>query len=151
MKIMDFLDPQAIKLEMNARKKREALEELVDLLVERGEVGNKKEVLEALSEREKLGSTGIGNGIAIPHAKCPSVRRLVVAFGCSRRGVDFDCLDGKPAHIFFLLLGPPGEPGPHLKALARLSRMLKESSFRRRLGGARDLEEVEEAIREVDI
>ena len=118
---------------MLAKTKVEALEELVNTLIKSGLKLDSAKVIEVLQQREKLGSTGIGDGLAIPHGKIPSLDEIVVAFGRSKKGVDFDSLDGKPVHIFFLLLAPENSVGQHLKALARISKMLKKANFRQKL------------------
>ena len=116
-----------------AKTKVEALEELVNTLIKGGLKLDCAKVIEVLQQREKLGSTGIGDGLAIPHGKISSLAEIVVAFGRSKKGVDFDSLDGKPVHIFFLLLAPENSVGQHLKALARISKMLKTANFRQKL------------------
>lgn len=118
---------------MLAKTKTEALEELVNALIKGGLKLNCAKVIEVLQQREKLGSTGIGDGLAIPHGKISSLDEIVVSFGRSKKGVDFDSLDGKPVHIFFLLLAPENSVGQHLKALARISKMLKKANFRQKL------------------
>jgi nitrogen PTS system EIIA component len=118
---------------MLAKTKAEALEELVNALIKGGLRIDCAKVIEVLQQREKLGSTGIGDGLAIPHGKISNLDEIVVAFGRSKKGVDFDSLDGKPVHIFFLLLAPENSVGQHLKALARISKMLKTANFRQKL------------------
>ena len=118
---------------MLAKTKTEALEELVNALIKGGLKLDSAKVIEGLQQREKLGSTGIGDGLAIPHGKISSLDEIVVAFGRSKKGVDFDSLDGKPVHIFFLLLAPENSVGQHLKTLARISKMLKTANFRQKL------------------
>jgi PTS system nitrogen regulatory IIA component len=118
---------------MLAKTKTEALDELVNVLIKGGLKLDSAKVIEVLQQREKLGSTGIGDGLAIPHGKISSLDEIVVAFGRSKKGVDFDSLDGKPVHIFFLLLAPENSVGQHLKALARISKMLKKANFRQKL------------------
>ena len=142
MKIMDFLNPQAISADLKSTKKREVIEELVDLLAKTGEIKNKSELVKILLSRETLGSTGIGQGIGIPHGKSAHVKKLTAAFGLSKAGVNFDSLDGEPTHIFFLLVAPEESAGPHLKALARISRLLKDKYFRDTLIKARDAQEI---------
>ena len=140
MKIMDFLSERAIVCDLKAQTKEGVIGELVELLVRSGEVKEKEmgEILAILKNREALGSTGIGQGVAIPHGKSNAVSRLIGAFGVSKAGVDFGSLDGLPAHIFFLLMAPEDSAGPHLKALARISRLLKDRHFRDSLKQARD-------------
>lgn len=150
MKIMDFLNPKAISANLVATDKEGIIGELVDLLLKAKEIKNRDEMVKALLEREALGSTGISQGIAIPHAKSDSVRELVAAFGLSRKGVSFDALDGEPVYIFFLLVAPLDSAGPHLKALARISRLLKDKFFRQALRNTGDEKEILRIIKEED-
>ena len=129
MKISEILDHRAIKLGMTAATKEDALKELVDILAKVEDIGDPKGIVKALIERENLGSTGIGQGIAIPHGKTDKVTRLVAVLGVSKTGVNFDALDGEPVYIFFLLVAPKATAGPHLKALAQISRLLRDSYF----------------------
>lgn len=129
MKITDFLDQRTIKIGLTATNKEDILKELVDVLAEVKELGDRKAIVKALFERESLGSTGIGQGIAIPHGKTDRVKELVAVLGVSRKGVNFDALDGEPVYIFFLLVAPKDTAGPHLKALAQISRLLRDGYF----------------------
>lgn len=140
MKIMDFLSKKAIITDIKANKKEDVIKELVDVLTEAGDIDkrHRNKLIDALMGRESLGSTAIGQGIAIPHAKCECVEKLTAAFGLSQKGVDFDSLDGEPAYIFFLLVAPQDSAGPHLKALARISRLLKDKYFRDKLRSCAD-------------
>jgi nitrogen PTS system EIIA component len=140
MKISDFLFPKAVTAELKAATKKEVIEELVDLLIASGafEKKIKAKLIETLLAREALGSTAIGQGIAIPHGKSENVSKLTAALGISKKGIDFDSLDGEPAYIFFLLVAPIDSAGPHLKALARISRLLKDKYFRENLKNAKD-------------
>lgn len=140
MKIMDFLSKKAILTDIKSTKKDEVIKELVDTLIAAGEIEKRcrNKLIDALMTRESLGSTAIGQGIAIPHAKSDCVDKLVAAFGLSKKGVDFDSLDGEPAYIFFLLVAPQDSAGPHLKALARISRLLKDKYFRDSLRACTD-------------
>lgn len=147
MKIMDFLDKKAIKLDLQSIEKEDALKELVDLLAETQEIGDKKGILKALIERESLGSTGIGQGIAIPHGKTDKVSELVAVLGISQKGVNFEALDGEPVYIFFLLVAPKDTAGPHLKALAQISRLLRDSYFCELLKRCKTVDEVYDFIR----
>jgi PTS system nitrogen regulatory IIA component len=126
---MDFLNIKAIKLNMQSTEKEDALKELVDVLTETQPITDKKSVVKSLIERENLGSTGIGQGIAIPHGKTDLVKELVAVLGVSHKGVNFEALDGEPVYIFFLLVAPKDTAGPHLKALAQISRLLRDSYF----------------------
>ena len=132
MKIMDFLSNKAITTDIKSTKKEDVIKELVDLLINSGDIEkrSRNKIIDALTARESLGSTAIGQGVAIPHAKSDCVNKLVAAFGVSKKGVDFDSLDGELAYIFFLLIAPQDSAGPHLKALARISRLLKDKYFR---------------------
>lgn len=152
MKIMDFLSKNAILTDIKSVKKEDVIRELVNALTDAGEVekryGNK--LIEALMTRESLGSTAIGQGVAIPHAKSDCVTKLVAAFGLSKKGIDFDSLDGEPAYIFFLLLAPQDSAGPHLKALARISRLLKDKYFRDNLRSCEDSKSIIKIISQED-
>lgn len=150
MKIMEFLNEKAVCANLKAQDKAGAIKELVDLLYKAGAIKNKEELINALLAREALGSTGIGQGIGIPHGKSEKVNGLVAAFGLSRKGVNFDSLDGEPVYIFFLLVAPQESAGPHLKALARISRLLKDKYFRDLLKGAKDEKEIIKIIKEED-
>ena len=131
MKIMDFLSKKAIVMDIHSSKKEEVLKDLVDSLINSGDIEKRSanKLIDSLMARESLGSTAIGQGIAIPHAKCDCVTKLVAAVGLSPQGIDFDSLDGEPVYIFFLLIAPQDSAGPHLKALARISRLLKDKYF----------------------
>ena len=151
MKIMDFLDKKAISPDLKARNKEAVIKELVDLLIKADAIKSKKEeVVKSLMAREALGSTGIGQGIGIPHGKSPHVKSLVASFGVSRQGVDFESLDGEPAHIFFLLMAPEDSAGPHLKALARISGLLKDRYVRDMLINVHDEKEIIKIINDED-
>jgi PTS system nitrogen regulatory IIA component len=129
MKITDFLNQGSIKVDLASTDKESILKELVEILADAKELGDRKAVVKALLERESLGSTGIGQGIAIPHGKTDRVKELVAVLGVSRKGVNFEALDGEPVYIFFLLVAPKDTAGPHLKALAQISRILRDSYF----------------------
>jgi PTS system nitrogen regulatory IIA component len=152
MKIMDFLSKKSILADLKSTKKEDVIKELVDLLINAGEIEKscRSKVLEALMERESLGSTAIGQGIAIPHAKTDCVGKLVGAFALSKKGVDFDSLDGEAVYIFFLLLAAQDSAGPHLKALARISRLFKDKYFRDSLRKCDDDKEVVKVIGQED-
>jgi fructose-specific phosphotransferase system IIA component len=149
---MDFLSKKAILTDIKSTSKEEVVKEMVDFLIEAGDVEkrNRNKLIDALMSREALGSTAIGQGIAIPHAKCDCVDKLVAAFGLSKKGVDFDSLDGELAYIFFLLVAPQDSAGPHLKALARISRLLKDKYFRDTLRTCMDEKSVIKVITQED-
>ncbi|MDP8260417.1 MAG: PTS sugar transporter subunit IIA [Candidatus Gygaella obscura] len=152
MKITDFLSKKAISAELKSTKKEDVIKEMVDLLISAGEIEKKhrNKLTELLMAREALGSTAIGQGVAIPHAKIDCVKHLVAAFGLSKKGVNFDSLDGEPAYIFFLLVAPQDSAGPHLKALARISRLLKDKYFRDSLKQAKDIAFILKIINQED-
>ena len=152
MKIMEFLNEQAVACHLAAHDKAGVITELVRLLERSGDIKEKDvpKLNEVLLNREALGSTGIGQGVAIPHGKADCVDRLVGAFGISRAGVNFDSLDGEPVSLFFLLVAPEDSAGPHLKALARISRLLKDKHFRDSLKASRDERQLIKIIKDED-
>ncbi|MBL7155691.1 MAG: PTS sugar transporter subunit IIA [Candidatus Omnitrophica bacterium] len=152
MKIMDFLNRKAVSVDLKATDKKGVIAELLDLAVKAGEMRprDKDTLMKILMDREALGSTGIGQGIGIPHGKSESVKTLTGAVGISKKGVSFDSLDGEPAYIFFLLLAPQQSAGPHLKALARISRLLKDKYFRDILKNAESEKELVNIITKED-
>jgi nitrogen PTS system EIIA component len=147
MKITEFLDKRGIKINLQSTEKEDTLKELVDVLAEVKDIGDKKSILKALVERESLGSTGIGQGIAIPHGKTDRVSELVAVLGISQKGINFDALDGELVYIFFLLVAPKETAGPHLKALAQISRILRDSYFCELLRRCKTSDEAYELIR----
>ena len=149
MKILDFLNQETIITELKATDKKGVLEELT-LPVSQFTRADHKELVRVLIERERLGSTGIGNGIGIPHGKLQGLESLILGFGLSRKGVDFDAMDGKPTHIFFLLLTPENSTDLHLKLLARISKILKGESFKEKILQVADKEDVINLIKDVD-
>ena len=150
MKILDILDKECIIPELRSRTKEEVLEELTGALLNCKANLDKESLVEVLLERERLGSTGIGDGIAIPHGKVQDLDELVLSFGRSTKGIEFDSMDGRPTHLFFLLIAPENSAGIHLRALAKISRLLKSSHFRQRLLEAGNEEELFEVIQEED-
>lgn len=150
MKIMNFLNENALSADLQATTKEGIIEEMVDLLVNAGVIKDKAKLTKILLEREALGSTGIGQGVAIPHGKCDGVKELVAAFALSQKGVNFDSLDGEPVYIFFLLVAPEDSAGPHLKALARISRLLKDKYFRDTLRGGKEVKSILKIIKQED-
>ena len=148
MKITDFLSVDCIRIGLKSKVKKDVLEELVDVLAAAGKVSDKKKVMQVLMEREELGSTGIGQGVAIPHGKTDDVGNLVAAFGLSKEGCQFDTLDGDPVNIFFMLLAPYNASGIHLKSLAKISGLLKDKYFRKGLMNCATPEEVIKVITE---
>lgn len=149
MKILDVLKRETILSELKAQDKTGILEEMVDAVAQIAGV-NSQDLVRVLMERERLGSTGIGGGIGIPHGKLKALDTLVLGFGLSRRGVDFESMDGNPTHIFFLLVTPENSTGLHLKLLARISKLLKQEPFKERLMNAISGDEIYAIIQEVD-
>ena len=150
MKILEFLDSSTVSLDLKSPTKLEAVSELCALLEAQLKIKDPTVVVESLMQREKLGSTGIGQGVAIPHGKSGSVDKLVAALGISKKGVNFDSLDGEPVYLIFLLVAPLDSSGAHLKALARISRLLKDKFFRQALREAKTVEEIKKIIQEED-
>jgi nitrogen PTS system EIIA component len=150
LRISEFLSPQAVVADLKARDKQEVLRELGAALAHAHPSLKADRLLEVLREREKLGSTGIGEGVAIPHGKLPGLGQLVAAFGVSRQGVDFEAIDGKPTHLFFALVAPENSAGVHLKALARISRLFKNPRFRASILEAPTLEAIHALIVQED-
>lgn len=142
MKLADILKENCVIPDMAATTKPAALEELAAVLVPGPDALDLATVVEVLMEREGLGSTGIGDNVAIPHGKLATLSGLKVSFGRSLRGVDFESMDGKLTHLFFLLLAPVNSAGLHLKALAKISRMLMNATFRESLMQAADRQEI---------
>ena len=149
MKILDFLSTKTILTELASRDKIGVINELALPVAQVSGKGH-REIVQVLIERERLGSTGIGGGIAIPHGKLSGLTSLILAFGLSRTGVEFDALDSRPTSIFFLLLSPDNSTGLHLRLLARISKLLKEESFKEKLKNATDPDDVIRIISEVD-
>ncbi len=150
MKILDILNVDCIIPELHSQNKRDVLEELIGALSNFKASLDKKALVEVLLERERLGSTGIGDGIAIPHGKIQDLDELILSFGRSTQGIEFDSMDGRPTHLFFLLIAPENSAGIHLRALAKISRLLKSAHFRQRLMEAGNREEIFQVIQEED-
>jgi nitrogen PTS system EIIA component len=150
MHITEIFKKEFIIEDLKARSKRGVLTELSEVFALGSVKVDAKHMVDVLMEREKLGSTGIGDGIAIPHGKLKGLDTLLLSFGRSREGVDFESIDGKPVHLFFLLMAPESSTGQHLKALAKISRMLKDEHFRSELLSAPSAEALFKAITEKD-
>ncbi len=149
MKILDVLQKEAILVDLKAKDKKGVLEELVTPVAHIAGI-NHKDLVRVLMDREQLGSTGIGKGIGIPHGKLKGLESLILGFGLSRKGIDFESIDGRPTHIFFLLVTPENSTGLHLKLLAKISKILKNDSFREGLLNAIDSDEIYAIIKEED-
>jgi PTS system nitrogen regulatory IIA component len=150
MMIVDILSEDLIIPNLKARTRDDVLAELVERIVKHTNDVDGKHALTVLIERERIGSTGIGHGIAIPHAKLPKLQRAIACFARSREGVEFGSLDGRPAHLFLTLLAPERGAGLHLKALARASRLFKDADFRERLLESDDTQKLWSVIYEKD-
>ena len=149
MKILEFMPKEAILDDLKSQNKKGILEELVVPLADTSGL-NPEDLVRVLMERERLGSTGIGGGIGIPHGKIRDLASLVLGFGLSRKGVDFESIDGEPTHIFFILITPEDSTGLHLKLLARISRILKNDHFKERLMNAADRDDIFDIIKQED-
>ncbi len=147
---MDILVKDAVVLNLASRRKGDVLAEMARALAKAESHLEADALLGVLEEREALQSTGIGEGVAIPHGKLPGLQRLIASFARSREGVDFESIDGQPTHLFFLLVVPEHSGGQHLKALARISRFFRDATFRSRLQEAETVEDVYRAIEEED-
>lgn len=150
MKIMKYLCPQAIVIDLKATDKRSAIMELTESLKKANKIRAAKDVADTLLLREKLGSTGIGQGIAIPQCRCESVQEPVAALGISRGGIEYESLDGERVHIVFLMLNPAGTVGTHLKAMVRVFRLLKNNLVRQALMAAESVQDVMNLIHRED-
>ncbi len=148
MKLSNLLSPELIKIPLDSHDKEGTIRELVDVLARNQKVSDPRAVLDAVLEREKVMSTGVGQGIAIPHGKTESANGVVAALGISKSDIDFQAIDEQPVHIVFLLLAPPYETGLHLKALSRVSRLLSKENFRAKLLKSADAEEAMQYIQE---
>lgn len=150
MKICQYINRHLVFPEMKAQDKEGVLAELAAGIARQTPGLKAEEILKVLRDRERLGSTGIGEGFAIPHGKMKELDRILIAFGRSRQGIPFDSLDGKPAHYFFVLIAPEESAGLHLKALAKISRFIKDSEFKEHLSRASDAEALWKVIEAED-
>jgi mannitol/fructose-specific phosphotransferase system IIA component (Ntr-type) len=146
MRLTDILKPDNIKVPLVSKNKTEAISELVDLLASTQKITDPKKVLEAVLEREATRTTGIGNGLAIPHGKCSGTGDLVMAVGKAGTPIDFQAIDGRPVTLIWLLASPPDKTGPHIHALARISRLMTIDKFRMALANAKTNQEIYDAI-----
>ena len=142
MKLTDILTPGSIKVPIESTEKTAVIKELVELLGAEGLVKDTALLLDCVLERERTRSTGIGQGLAVPHGKCAAVEKLIMAIGKPARPIDFDSKDGKPVNFVVLLASPPDQTGPHIQALARVSRLMLMEDFRSALSRAETAEDV---------
>ena len=146
MRLSEILDEDNIIPDLKAKDKRGVLEELAEPIVTHEPYIDKSSLVRVLLERERLGSTGIGDGVAIPHGKFGGIKQPVISFGRSKKGLDFESMDGQPAFLFFLLVAPEDSASVHLKALAKIAKILKNGSFRKILMAASTREELFQII-----
>jgi fructose-specific phosphotransferase system IIA component len=146
MRLTEILKPVDIKIPLAAATKNDAIAELVNLLAANNEITDAKKVLDAVLDRESTRTTGIGNGLAIPHGKCPGTAQLAMAIGRPEKPIDFQSIDGKPVNLIWLLTSPPDKTGPHIHALARISRLMTIDKFRHALLGAKTADEMFQII-----
>jgi fructose-specific phosphotransferase system IIA component len=146
MQLTDILKPGNIKVPLAAKTKNEAIAELVQVLADNGQITDAKKVLDAVLEREATRTTGIGNGLAIPHGKCTGTNELVMAIGKPAQPIDFQAIDGRPVSVIWMLTSPPDKTGPHIHALARISRLMTIDKFQQALRAAQTAQQVYDAI-----
>lgn len=146
MNLTEILQPACVKAPLNGKDKNSVITELVDLLDANGLLLDRDAALEAVLAREQTRSTGIGSGIAIPHGKCNAVKELVMAIGVANQAIDFASVDGKGVKIIILLVSPANQTGPHIQALAKISKLMLDEKFREGLEAATSAEEVYELL-----
>jgi fructose-specific phosphotransferase system IIA component len=142
VKLSQILDLRCIKLNLDAKRKKDTIEEMVDLLFKAGKIKDPEKVQEGIIEREKMGTTGIGGGIAIPHLMMDQADETLMAFGRKKEGVKFDAIDEQPVYLIFLLVGPKQDPRLHLELLCKLSRFLHDTQFKKVLLETKDKREI---------
>lgn len=142
MTLKELLSDSLIQWELKGKTKAEVIDELLDLMVSNGKINSKELALRDCLERENYLSTGFENGLAVPHAKSNAVSDLVLAFGISKSGIEFDSLDGKPAHFIFLLLSPVDKSGPHIKVLAQITRQFQNAEITEKIFGVNTTEDL---------
>ncbi len=150
MLLTELLTPDRVRVPLRAASKDALLEELVAVLRDAGAIGDAEGVLRAVRDRERVLSTGVGSGVAIPHGKSEAVPQLAMAAGLTSGPVEFDALDGEPVRLLFLLVGPDSAAGQHVKALSRISRLVRRDAFRERLIAARTPEEFVSIVAEAE-
>lgn len=150
VKLSQLLDESCVNLSLSSRRKKEAIKEMIEMLSKAGKINNPEKIERELLEREKIGTTGIGGGIAIPHILTNNVSETIMAFGRKKEGLNFDSIDGEPVNLIFLLLGPRGEESLHLRILCKLSRLLHNSNFKNALLKAEKEEEILQLIKQYE-
>lgn len=142
MALVDLVEESVVKVPLTSADKFGVLEELVEVLAEAGKIDNKELILDALIQRENQGSTGLEQGIAVPHAKTDAVDTVTLSVGISPEGVDFEALDGSPSHVFFCMLAPPSQPGKHVEILSEIARLTKSPAVMKLLTTAGSVQDV---------
>jgi len=150
LKIAEILQEQCVVADIRGKTKREIITELVEALAKARLVKDVEPVVNVVMDREKLGSTGIGNGVAVPHGKLKNINNIMCAFGRSQNGVDFDAVDRAPVHIFFLVLAPEDSASLHLKVLSRITKILRDQSLRKKIIKLTNVRELYTSILEED-
>ena len=150
MKLSEIIDENNIVPELKAKDKKGVLEELAQVIADHEPSIDKRALVKVLVEREHLGTTGIGDGVAIPHGKLKGVERPLISFGRSKDGLDFQSIDRQPVHLFFLLVAPDNSSGIHLHVLAKIAKILKNNTFRKRLMEIGTREELYQTIVRAD-
>lgn len=148
MALIDLITEDVVKTPLVSTTKPDTIRELTDVLHAAGKIGDAEVVYDALMAREAQGSTGLENGVAVPHCKTTQVDTLTLAIGISPHGIDFDAIDGQPSKLFFCMLAAPDQSGPHIEALAEIARLTQSQAFCRTLASSRNAEEVVEMFRE---
>ncbi len=146
MILTQILQPTCVKAPLDSKNKEDAIEELVNCLADNNAITDRGQAYEAVMAREQTRSTGIGSGIAIPHGKCSAAKELVMAIGIASEPIEFDSIDNKPVSIVILLLSPPDQTGPHIQALARISRLMLDAQFKSQIEKATSPEEVYDLV-----
>jgi len=146
MRLRDLLDASVIKIGLESLDKEECFEEMADLLVRSGKMTDRAGALQAVQQREAQGTTGIGQGVGIPHGKHKSIPALIAALGISEKGIEFDAIDREPVRVVFMLLARIDDPGPHVRALAEIARLVQTPGFYRKLVEAKSPEQVLEVL-----
>ena len=147
MRLTEILKPANIKVPLSATTKVEAITEIIDLLNANGELTDPKKVLDSVLDREATRTTGIGNGLAIPHGKCAGTNHLVMAIGKPAQPIEFQAIDGRPVTIVWMLASPPEMTSPHIQALARISRLMTMEDFRNRIYAAQSAPEIYDLLK----
>jgi len=147
MALIDLITEKIVKVPLVSNDKPEVIRELIQILVDAGEVSDFDAVLKAVNEREEKQSTGLEEGVAIPHCKCDAVSTLKIAIGIAPQGIDFNSIDGKPSKLFFLMLASPNQAGPHVEALAEIAKLVRSKAFCRAVISAENAMEVVELFR----